>query len=97
MAGKAMCEFGEICTNGTIPQKLFSRMKRNSAVKYGANATPFGPIISTAMLLRTKPYALSASHCFLVGTSLGFRYATRKKMMRMAVVTQTRSVILVNQ
>jgi len=50
-----------------------------------------------AMLFRTKPYRLSASHCRFVGTNCGFRFATRKKMMISAVVSQTSAVILVNQ
>ena len=30
-------------------------MKQNSVVKYGANRTPACPIMSPAMLFRTKP------------------------------------------
>ena len=50
-----MCEFGEIWKTGMMPKRFVTRMKQNSVVRYGANRRPSCPIMSLAMLSRTKP------------------------------------------
>jgi hypothetical protein len=38
-----------------MPHRFITKMKQKSEARYGANRTPSLPIMSTAMLLRTKP------------------------------------------
>src|SRR5258706_10522114 len=96
MIGNAMCELGEIKMGQTTPKRFVTSRKLSRVVKYGANRTPSAPIISTAMLLRANPYSDSVIHCHLVGTILGLRYPTRKKIRISATASHTSSVNLVS-
>jgi hypothetical protein len=98
IAGNAMCEFGEIWIERHDAPEVHHQdeaeqrreVRRESARRAARSSRP------RCCSARSRR-SLSASHCFLVGTSCGFRYDTRKKMMIKATVSQTSSVILVNQ
>ena len=73
-----------------IPKMLLTRMNANSVVRYGTYLRNSGPIMSRAMLLRTRPWNASPRNCPLPGTSCGLRTASRNST-RMTTVASTSS------
>ena len=76
--------------SGKMPQRLLTRMKEKSAIRNGRYLRKSCPIMSRAMPLRMKKYAVSPMNWLLLGTRLFLRAMISQKAM--TKITETAAI-----